>query len=46
MNAYADLLLPLLGRVWCGEPPGGYVTGRTICLSMIFHEALVASFSW
>jgi hypothetical protein len=35
MNAYADLLLPLLRRVWCGEPPGGYVTGRTICLSCL-----------
>jgi hypothetical protein len=32
MNAYADLLLPLLRRVWCTEPADHYVhiTGHTI----------------
>jgi hypothetical protein len=37
MNEYADLLLPLLRRVWGGEPPGGYVTGGTICLSCLLE---------
>jgi hypothetical protein len=37
MNAYADLLLPLLRRVWCAEPADHYVhiTGQTICLSCL-----------
>jgi hypothetical protein len=37
MNEYADLLLPLLRRVWCNEPPGGYVIGGTICLSCLLE---------
>jgi hypothetical protein len=37
MNEYADLLLPLLRRVWRSEPPGGYVTGGTICLSCLLE---------
>ncbi len=37
MNEYADLLLPLLRRVWGGEPPGGYVVGGTICLSCLLE---------
>jgi len=37
MNAYADLQLPLLRRVWCTEPPGGYVVGGTICLSCLLE---------
>jgi hypothetical protein len=39
MNEYADLLLPLLRRVWCNEPPGGYVIGGTICLSCLHRLA-------
>jgi hypothetical protein len=42
MNAYADLLLPLLRRVWCTEPPGGYVTGGTICLSCLLEAGRYA----
>ena len=39
MNAYADLLLPLLRRVWCTEPADHYVyiTGHTICLSCLLE---------
>lgn len=39
MNAYADLLLPLLRRVWCTEPADRYVhiTGHTICLSCLLE---------
>ncbi len=41
MNAYADLLLPLLRRVWCTEPADRYVaiTGQTICLSCLLEVA-------
>ena len=39
MNAYADLLLPLLRRVWHTEPTDHYVyiTGHTICLSCLLE---------
>ena len=39
MNAYADLLLPLLRRVWCTEPADQYVhiIGHTICLSCLLE---------
>lgn len=39
MNAYADLLLPLLRRAWCTGPADHYVhiTGQTICLSCLLE---------
>lgn len=39
MNAYADLLLPILRRVWHAEPTDHYVqvTGDTICLSCLLE---------
>ncbi len=39
MNAYADLLLPLLRRAWCTGPADHdvHITGHTICLSCLLE---------
>jgi hypothetical protein len=37
MVAYADLLLPLIRRIWTDKQAGGYVLGTTICLSCLLE---------
>ena len=42
MAEYAERLRPLIRRVWIEEPPGGYVTGTSICLSCLLEAGRYA----